>query len=131
LIAGNGRSRAVDTPAARLVVDTPTLMREGVLLETRITVVPRRGVADLQIGIPPALCRDFTISTLIPAPAEESFAGGLLRLGYGSRPAGDPLEVKIDGQINPEFALDNAGEVVLFDGDTRLASLPLRVRVLP
>ena len=132
IVAGSGNSeRIVDSAAARMQVETPTLMREGVLFETRVTVVPRRDLADLRLGFSPGLWRDFTINTIVPAASEEKYEQGLFLLDYGPLRTGEPLVVKIDGQINPVFAMLNRGEIALFDGDRRLASLPLEVRVLP
>ena len=88
-------------------------------------------VADLRLGFSPGLWRDFTINTIVPAASEEKYEQGLFLLDYGPLRTGEPLVVKIDGQINPVFAMLNRGEIALFDGDRRLASLPLEVRVLP
>lgn len=132
-LLGGGLSavRAADSPAARLTINTPLVMRQGVLFETRILAEPRRPIRDLQIGITPALWRDFTINTLDPEPSDETYKDGLFRLSYGAAEPGRPFEIKVDGQINPSLPTTNRGEIVLFDGETRLVAVPMRIRVLP
>lgn len=118
-------------PVARLEVTSPDRLRNGVFFETRIAVTARRDIADLVIAIPPGLWQDMTINTMIPAAAEETFADGRFRFSYGRLAAGDRLEVKFDGQINPPLTLGTRGEVALFDGERMIGRLPLSTTVLP
>jgi hypothetical protein len=122
---------AADASALKLSVTTPSLIRNGELYETTIDVAARRRIGKLVIGVTPALWRETTVNSMTPAPADESSEGGLFRFVYGPVKAGDSFQVKIDLQINPSLFGDNAGRVVAFDGDERLAEVPLRLRVLP
>ncbi|MEH3107996.1 MAG: hypothetical protein PGN09_12160 [Sphingomonas fennica] len=116
---------------AVLTVKAPATIRTGMFFEAAITVTPRRRFADLRIGLAPSLWRDVTQNTMIPAAAEEAFAGALFTFAYGPRTAGDPLEVKLDLQINPSLVGRTAGDIVVLDGETPVLRLPLALRVLP
>lgn len=124
-------TKTVQSPAVRLEVNSPDVIRNGEFFETRIVVTPRRAFSDLVIGVTPALWRDLTVNTMIPAPAEESFADGAYRFSYGAAEAGEPLVVKIDSQINPSMFRGTAGRVVVYDKESEVATLPITMRVLP
>ncbi len=118
-------------PAVALAVKLPATIRTGMFFEAEIHVTPRRRFADLRIGLSPALFRDITQNTMIPAAAEEASEAGLFTFAYGPRAAGDTLEVKSDLQINPSLVGRAAGEIVVLDGATPVLRLPLSIRVLP
>lgn len=77
------------------------------------------------------LWRDMTINTMIPAPADEVLKSRSYRIVYGPLAAGDTLQVKIDGLINPPLFAGTRGTIALYDGDDMSGRLPLRIRVLP
>lgn len=130
---GGGRSPWVQlsAPAATMSIHTPRILRSGFLFETQVVVIARRDLEDATIGVSPQLWRDMTINSTLPEPGEQEFRGGLFRFRYGPLKAGDRIEMKIDGQVNPPLVGGGSGEVALFDGGTKIASIPLRVRVLP
>lgn len=124
-------NHVIDSPAARLEVTTPSILRNGLFYETRIHIVPHRAFDDLVLGVEPSLWRDMTVNSAIPAAEKESFGGGLFRLSFGPAKAGEPIELKFDGQINPPLFGGNRGRIALFDGERPVTSLNLATRVLP
>jgi hypothetical protein len=72
-----------------------------------------------------------TINTMTPAPGEEQFKDGAFRFDYGPLKAGETLDIKIDGQINPPLFAGTRGQIALFDGERELAATPLHITVLP
>src|SRR3546814_8706755 len=56
---------------------------------------------------------------MVPAPAEETFSGDAFQFKYEAVKAGDRLEMKIDGQINPARMGGSRGMVSLLDGEIR------------
>lgn len=116
---------------AQLTIKTPVTIRNGEFFETDITVVATAPLGDVTIAVSPSLWRDMTVNTMIPAPSEEKFEKGHFRFAYGPLNAGETLRVKIDGQINPPLFAGTSGEIGLFDGDRRIGSMPLQIRVLP
>lgn len=121
----------VTSPAADLRVTVPHVMRSGIFFEMRVEAVARRDIADATIAVEPSAWHDMTINTQIPAADPEEFKDGQFRFHYGPLKAGERLEVKVDGQINPPLTIGTRGKVALLDGDAELAALPLRIRVLP
>lgn len=118
-------------PAATLTASIPERLRNGEFFEMRLTVTARQPIGDATIAIPPALWRDMTINSMIPAPSEEAFKGGAYRFRYGPLAAGETLTMKIDGQINPPLTVGTTGEVAVYDGDVRIVALPVHIRILP
>lgn len=130
---GGGKARSViaDTPAARLEVHTPRVLRSGMFFETRIYVTAKAPVADAVIVVPVSLWRDMTINTMVPAPSDEKAERGAFRFSYGELKPGDRLDIKVDGQINPPLFAGNSGSVALHDGEQALAHVPVEIAVLP
>lgn len=116
---------------ADLSVETPAVIRNGEFFETRITVVPKRPVTDLVVAVTPALWRDITVNTMIPAAADERFEDGAFHFGYGKAEAGKPVVVKIDSQINPPLFAGTRGAVIVFDGKVELVRVPIEMKVRP
>ncbi|WP_294338743.1 hypothetical protein [uncultured Sphingomonas sp.] len=123
--------RRVEAPAATLTASIPDRLRNGEFFEMRLVVTARTDMNDATVAVSPALWRDMTINSMVPAATDEEFKDGAFRFRYGPLKAGDTLEVKIDGQINPPLTVGTGGEVALYDGDMRVAALPVRIRVLP
>ncbi|WP_343518936.1 hypothetical protein [Sphingomonas sp.] len=128
---GKARSLVADAPGARLEVHTPRVLRNGMFFETRLRVTAKAPIADAVIVVPAALWRDMTINTMIPAPGEEKTDKGAFRFSYGALKAGDVLEIKIDGQINPPLFAGTNGAIELHDGERPLAAIPVAITVLP
>lgn len=130
---GGGRSQWIKTsaPAAELLIHTPHTLRNGVLFETRIVVRAFRDMDDATIAISAPLWRDMTINTTLPAAEKEEYSNGAMRFHMGPLSAGDRIEFKIDGQVNPPAFAGSRGEVVLLDGKKPVAKLPLVLKVLP
>ena len=123
--------KAADFGEARLVVKTPTIIRNGEFFETDLTLTARVPLEDAVITVSPALWQDMTVNTMIPAPAEESFEDGQFHFSYGPLDAGESVQVKIDGQINPPLFAGTRGQISVLDGKRRIGAMPIRIKVLP
>lgn len=121
----------VSAPAAELRIHAPRTLRSGVFFEMNVMVIARDDLTDATVAIRPELWRDMTINTTLPEPGEQEFRDGMIRFRYGPLKAGERIEAKFDGQVNPQLFGGTRGEVALLDGDRRLASVPLHIRVLP
>ncbi len=124
-------TKTLRTPAATLSVNAPDRLRSGQFFEVRMTATAHRDLTDFVIAVPPALWRDWTVNTMIPGPAEESFEDGRFTLHFGEVKAGDSFEIKVDAQLNPSLFGGTNGTILLRDGDMSLGELPLATRVLP
>lgn len=123
--------RRVNTEAADLEIQVPRTLRSGMFFEFRIRITPRRPVDDLRLAVSPTLWRDLTINTHIPTAAEEAVENGEFHFAYGPAAAGETLEIKVDGQVNPALFAGTEGRLAAYDGDSQLAALPISIRVLP
>lgn len=123
--------RASDNDRVRLTVTTPATLRNGMFFETRILIEPHRPIGEVVLAVSPDLWRDITINSAIPAAEKEEFTDGMIRMSFGPGEPGNPIAIKFDGQVNPPLVGANRGEVVVYDGDRRLAAVPVEMRVLP
>jgi len=130
---GGGRdpTRAVTTPAGRLAVTAPLVLRNGEFFEIRIRAGARRAIAKPVLAISPQYWRHLTINTMIPAPTGETFEDGQFRFEFEPLDPGKSLEVKIDGQVNPARLGSSRGAVTLLDDKVPLAELPVHLKVFP
>lgn len=131
LAGGKSHTALAAAPAATLGVTAPRILRNGEFFEIRVAVEANAPIADATIAVPPELWRDMTINSQIPAASEEEFKDGAFAFHYGPLKAGDRLEVKIDGQINPPLTLGTRGFVRLQDGDRPIVTAPVSIGVLP
>lgn len=116
---------------ARLTVASPAILRNGMFFETRILIEPLRPIDDVVLAVSADLWRDVTINTAIPAAEKEESADGMIRMSFGPGERGKPIAIKFDGQVNPPLVGRASGEIAVYDGDHRLAAIPLTMRVLP
>jgi hypothetical protein len=132
MLGGDGATiRSQDFGQASLTVRAPDVLRNGEFFEMHLLVKAQEDIADLVIAVEPALWRDITINSHIPAPAEESFEDGAYSFHHGPLAAGDQFEVKFDGQVNPTLLGGTAGVISLREGEVPIGDMPMRIRVLP
>lgn len=124
-------SRSAAGPTARLTLEAPQIARSGMVFEIRMRVDAAHAIAQPVIAVSPAYWHELTINTMIPAAADESYGRGGYRFEYAPLAAGDTLRIKVDGQINPALVAGTTGRVTLYDGETLLAALPVRLEVRP
>lgn len=123
--------RTGENEQVKLTVATPATLRNGLVFETRILIEPRQPIGDVVLTVSPDLWRDVTINSAIPAAEKEEFVDGMIRMSFGAGQPGKPIAIKFDSQINPPLVGGNAGEVAVFDGGRRLATVPIETMVLP
>jgi hypothetical protein len=132
LLGGSRPERTVATaPAAELALTAPRTLRSGVFFEMIVEATARRDMADAVIAIDAAAWHDLTINTQVPAAESEEAKDGRFRFHFGALKAGERLTMKVDGQVNPSLMFGTRGQVALLDGEVPLATLPLRLTVLP
>jgi hypothetical protein len=116
---------------ADLFVRSPHILRNGLLFETRIEVLARRPIDDAVIAIPAQHWRDFTINSMIPAATEEEYKDGEYRFHFDRLEAGDRLQFKIDGQVNPPHFGRDVGRIRLLDDEREVIAVRFEQMVLP
>lgn len=128
---GPAEQLTASTAEATLSVEQQAIVRSGNWFETRVSVVPRRDVADLTIAVDERLWQRMSIDTLAPDAEKGTFDSGTYRYSFGPIAAGERFVVKLDGQIQSWGLRRLAGEVKVLDGERPLARVPVRLTVLP
>jgi hypothetical protein len=129
--AGREETVGASGGGVRLEWHAPTVIRSGEFLEMRIRLDASQAIARPVLGVDASVWEDLTINTFIPAATDESSGDGEFRFEFAPLAAGSTLLVKVDAQINPDILGGNAGTVTVYDGQEALASLPIRIEVLP
>ena len=132
-VLGGGRNPEVRafSPRAVMTFNAPQVLRSGQFFEMRLTVAARSDIARPVVSIPVDYWHDLTINSFYPGPAKEESRGGQFLLELEPIKAGQSVHLKVDGQVNPPLVGKVGGRLELRDDETRLASMPVSLRVLP
>lgn len=121
----------VDGKQGSLTVEAPATLRNGEFFEMHFAGTAHRPLAKPTLAIESRYWNDLTINTMIPGPAAESYKDGYFLFEFDPLEAGKTINFKIDGQVNPPMFGGTRGTIQWRDGDTVLAQVPVRLRVLP
>jgi hypothetical protein len=116
---------------AVLTANVPRVLRSGQFFEMRFSLRATAPLADATLAIERTYLHDLTVNTMLPAGESERSSNGTFRFAYGPLEAGEVIDIKLDGQVNPSLFLGTAGAVSIADGDDVIARLPLELTVLP
>ena len=131
-LAGGRDQRDTQRSAeATLVIEGPTVIRNGEYDEMLLTMQAHRPLTNLALEIDADYWRDLTINTMIPAPEAESVKDGVMRFEFGALDAGSTASFKFDAQVNPHRFGPSQGDFKLMDGDREIARLSRSLRVMP
>lgn len=117
--------------SATLMVASPDRIRNGELFEIRVEAAAHRPISDATLEVSASFWKDLTINTMIPSPEREEAINGKYRFSFGPLSAGDTLSIKVDGQINPPLFAGNSGNIALYDGERKIADIPVTMKVWP
>ena len=119
------------TPTADLEVYAPTSLRGGLLWEARISVHAHRDIKNAILVLDGGWLDGFTMNTMLPSPLGEASRDGKLVLSVGHIPARHTYTLWMQFQVNAtNVGVDNQ-DVVLLDGQKRLAKLDRTVTTFP
>jgi hypothetical protein len=132
-VLGGGPSPTLQASfsSADMSVNMPQVLRNGEFFEIQIRIEAKAPLQNATLAIAPTLWKDMTVNTILPAAERESFRGGRIQLEYGPRAAGEMIEIKIDGQVNPPLFAGTRGSLALYDGPTLLGQMPVSIAVRP
>jgi hypothetical protein len=119
------------TPAADLAVYAPTSLRGGLLWEGRITVHAHRDIKNAILVLDGGWLDGFTINTMLPTPLGTSSRDGKLVLTLGHIPARHTYTLWMQSQVNATNVGIDHQDVVLLDGQKRLAKVDHTVTTFP
>jgi hypothetical protein len=127
----NEGPRSAERAGMSLSIEMPTTLRSGQVFEIWVKIEGDRPIDKPTIAFFAPYMRNLTINTVMPEGAEHTYAGEAFMLGYDRLDAGKPLQVKLDGQVNPTLGGGHDGWVELRDGETPLVRIPLEQEILP
>jgi hypothetical protein len=130
-LLGHERDWMAEAEGVSLSVHAPEITRNGEFWEMRIGVDTVSAIQDLAVGVDQALWEDMTVNTLLPAATEEVARDGEFLFKFGALEAGTTFDFKVDLQVNPDIVGGNAGAVTVYDGNTPITSVDIRLTVLP
>ena len=132
-LLGGGAAGTTETAkgVTQISVETPTILRSGEYFERRIEVTADAPIVDLSIAVSEDLLEGVTVNSTAPEPESQAFEDGSYVFSFGAFDAGQRLVFQSQLQTNPSAIGVTEGEVIVRDGDTELARLPLRITVLP
>ena len=127
-----GRTRAADAPAARLTMETASVVRGGLFFQAHIEVVARQEIEYPRLVLDEGWLDGLQINTIEPAPESESSRDGRLVLSYSAMKPGDRLLVSIHLQTEPtRVGITTDNGVELDDASTPIATIEHRIRRMP
>jgi hypothetical protein len=114
---------SVDSPAARLTVETPGAARGGLIYQSIFTVEAHEDLSEPTIHLEPGWFDGLTINTVQPDAVEWGQHEGRNTLKLPPIESGEKFVLRLQYQVNPTVLGRRSQDVVLMDGDTELARL--------
>jgi hypothetical protein len=114
---------SVDSPAARLTVETPGAARGGLIYQSIFTVEAHEDLSEPTIHLEPGWFDGLTINTVQPDAVEWGQHEGRNTLKLPPIESGEKFVLRLQYQVNPTVLGRRSQDVALMDGDTELARL--------
>jgi hypothetical protein len=118
-------------PTAVFDVHAPTVLRGGLIYQTRFTVLARKPIENLHLVLSPGWFDGLTLNTTEPQPGREGSRDGSVSLSYGSLDPGKRLVAYLEWQANPTTVTHRSVEADVYDGGARLGHIHRTLTVLP
>lgn len=128
---GTDEKTRLETPMATIEMTHAGILRSGNWFETRVRITPRQALSDLVVGIDDPLWSGMSIDTIVPDAESATALDGVYAYHFGKVEAGQPFVLKFDGQIQPRSFRRLEGNLHVADGESEIATIPLRLTVLP
>lgn len=125
-------SAAASGPVAQLVVSTPSTVRGGLIFQTRVDVVARRGITHPTLVLGGGWFDSMTLNSVQPGPESQASRGAGVTFAYPALGAGDRMTVWLEWSANPtNVAWNRPEQISLDDGGSPLVALTRHVTVFP
>lgn len=118
-------------PEARLELRAPSHLRGGVVFEARFEVHALRNLDHPRLILAGEWMQGVTLNTVEPAPVEETSRDGSLVFEISPLSAGETGTLWTQWQVNPTGFGRRDGDVSLYDGADRIATIERTTTVFP
>jgi hypothetical protein len=125
-----GTSKA-SVAAGTLSVYAPTRVRGGLLWEARFHITAHQEIKNAILVLGTGWLEGMTVNTIEPSPTGEASRNGKLALTLGHIPQNESFILYMQFQVNPTNVGHRSRQVVLYDGNTRLATVNQKVTIFP
>jgi hypothetical protein len=125
-----GTSKA-SVSAATLSVYAPTRVRGGLLWEARFHITAHQEMKNAILVLGTGWLEGMTLNTIEPSPVGEASQNGKLALTLGHIPENQSFILFVQFQVNPTNVGRRSRQVVLYDGNTRIATVNQKVTIFP
>ena len=118
-------------PAATLSLNAPDSLRGGLLFGAHVTVHAHRDIKNAVLVLDRGWLDGFTMNTMQPSPLGSASKDGKLILTLGHIPAGHSYTLWMQFQVNATMVGVDRQDIVLLDGQRRLATIERSVTTYP
>lgn len=127
----NPSTHVVDTRSAKLELYVPSRLRGGLLYEARFTITAHRDVRNAVLQFSPGWNEGMQLNTIEPTPLGQASRNGDMLFTLGHIPSGQKFRLFMEFQVNPTNVGRRRGDVTLYDGGTKIATIHRTISVYP
>jgi hypothetical protein len=119
------------SPAASLLINSPSHVRGGLVFTTEIVITPHRQLHDARLYLDNGWFEAMSLNGVAPQPSTEYAQGRWQVWAFGKIPAATAFHVWISWQTNPTNLGRHSQAVALYDGGTQLMTADRILTVFP
>ena len=116
---------------ADLQAEAPARVRAGLLFQARFRITAHQVIRRARLVLEPGWLESMSISTIEPAPSEETSDEGRLSLELGRISGGSTYTLFMQFQTNPTNVGHREASVTLFDGSREIAHINRSITIFP
>jgi hypothetical protein len=118
-------------PGASLSLSAPDVVRGGLFFQSRVKIRVARAITRPRLVLGDGWVEGMQFNSTEPAPSSEAGRDGHVVLSWNQLEAGDVLQVWFQFEVDPTNLGSHDYSLELDDGDTPLARISRRIRVMP
>jgi hypothetical protein len=122
---------SVDSPEARLTVETPGAARGGLIYQSIFLIEAHESLMEPTLRLDPGWFDGLTINTVQPDAVEWGQLDGRNTLELPAIEPGKAFVLRLQYQVNPTVLARRSQDVVLMDGGTELLRLDHAQTIFP
>lgn len=115
---------------AAVTVNSPAVVRGGLVFTTEITIQPKQNLRDVQLQLDRGWFEGMTFNGIAPQPSNESSQDGVVIYDYGPL-APTSFHIWLSWQTNPTNIGRHPQDLAVYDGDRAIATVHRHLTVFP
>src|SRR3954451_22667872 len=122
-IGQRARTFNAATPAARMHLQAPEIVRGGLFFQARLDIRALAPIGHPRIVLGEAWLEGMQVNSIEPAPDSESSRDGRLVLSYGRLKRDDVLRIWMQFEVNPTNTGARDATIALYDAERLVARI--------